>query len=88
MIHRFMHSLRHKTLMMPLQVMEAEVEDSEDRRRHQNKSRDIRKKRLTAQQMDERQDNHDRKQLAHQHPSDLLRSLTHVWIGRGQHGII
>ena len=80
--------MRHKTLMMPLQVMDAEVEDSEDRRRCQNKSRDIHKKWLTAQQMDERHDNHDRRQLAHQHPSDLLCSPTHVWIGGGQHSVI
>ena len=46
-------------------------------------------RRLTAQQKDERrQDNGDKKRLAHHHPSDLLRSLTREQIGRGQHGVI
>jgi len=31
---------------------------------------------LTAQQKDERQDNHGRRRLARQHPRDLLCSLT------------
>ena len=34
------------------------------------------RRRLTAKQKDERQDNRDRRRLARQHPSDLLRSLT------------
>ena len=37
------------------------------------------RRRLTAQQKDERQDDHDRRRLAHQHPSDLLCSLTRGW---------
>ena len=46
-------------------------------------------RRLTAQQNDERrQDNGDKKQLVRHHPSDLLRSLTHERIGRGQHGVV
>ena len=44
---------------------------------------------LTAQQKDERQqDNCDEKRLARCHPSDLLRSLTHEWIGEGQYGVV
>ena len=35
-----------------------------------------------------RQDNGDKKRLAHHHPSDLLRLLTHERIGRGQHGVV
>ena len=46
------------------------------------------RRRLTAQQKDERQDNHDRRRLAHHHPSDLLRSLTRVQIGGGKHGVV
>ena len=43
-------------------------------------------RRLTAQQKDERrQDNSDKKRLAHHHPSGLLRSLIHERIGGGQH---
>ena len=34
------------------------------------------RRQLTAQQKDERQDNRDRRQLAHQYTSDLLFSLT------------
>ena len=45
--------------------------------------------RLTAQQKDERrQDNDDKKRLARQHSSDLLRSLTREQIGGGQHSIV
>ena len=44
------------------------------RRQRQNKSRD--RKRSTAKQKDERQDNRDRRRIAHQHPSGLLCSLT------------
>ena len=50
-----------------------EVEDSEDRNRHQNESR----RQLTTQRKNERQDNGNRRRLALQHPRDLLRSLTH-----------
>ena len=56
-------------------AIEVKVEDSDNRRRCQNKSRDI-KDGLTAQQKDERQDNRDRRPLVRQHPSDLLGSLT------------
>jgi len=46
-------------------------------------------RRLTVQQKDERrQNNGDKKRLERHHPSDLLRSLTHEWIGGGQHGIV
>ena len=34
------------------------------------------RRRLTAQQKDESQDNHDRRRFVRQQPSDLLRSLT------------
>ena len=43
--------------------------------RRQNKSITYRRQ-LTVQQKDERQDNCDRRQLARQHPNDLLRLLT------------
>ena len=44
---------------------------------------------LTAQQKDERrQDNSDKKRLAHHNTSDLLHSLTLEWIGRGQYGVV
>ena len=52
--------------------MEIEVEDWEDRRQCQNKSRCIHEM-LNKK----KKDNVDKKQLARQHPSDLLRSLTH-----------
>ena len=45
-------------------------------------------RRLTAQQKDERQDNGDKKRLAHHHLSDLLCSLTRKRIGGGQHGVV
>ena len=91
-IYGFMHSLCtfwHVPLRMPSRDgMEIEVEDSEDRRRHQNKSRCM-EDGLTAQQKDgRRQDNGDEKRLAHHYPSDLLHSLTHERIGGGQHGVI
>ena len=44
---------------------------------------------LTAQQKNERrQDNGDKKRLAHHHPSDLLCSLSRERIGGGQHGVV
>ena len=89
-IHGFMHSLCtfwHVLLRMPSRNgMEIEVEDSEDRRQRQNKSRCSYGRWLTAQQKDERQqDNGDRKRLACHHPSDLLHSLTRERIDGGQH---
>ena len=64
-IYGFMHSLCtfwHMLLMMPSRDgMEIEVEDLEDRRQRQNEYG----RWLTAQQKDERQDNCDKKRLAH-----------------------
>ena len=76
-IYGFMHSLHtfwHVLLRMPLHDgMEIKVDG----------------RRLAAQQKDERrQDNGDKKRLACHHLSNLLRSLTHEWIGGGQHGIV
>ena len=92
-VYGFMHSLRtfwHMPLRKPSRNgMEIEVEDSEDRRQRQNKSRCSYGRQLTAQQNDERrQDNGDRKRLACHHPSDLLCSLTRERIGGGQHGVV
>ena len=61
--------------------MEIKVEDSEQRPNGRCMK--------DAQQRDERrQDNGDMKQLACQHPSDLLRLLTRERIGGGQHGVV
>ena len=46
-------------------------------------------RRLTAEQKHgRRQDNSDKKRLAHHYPSDLLRSLTREQIDGGQHGVV
>ena len=46
-------------------------------------------RRLTAQQKYERrQENGDKKRLAHQHWSNLLRSLSHDRDDGGQHGVV
>ena len=62
--------------------VEIEVEDSEDIRQHQNKSRCMEDGQLLNKRMK------DKKQLARHHPSDLLHSLTHEQIGGGQHGVV
>ena len=51
-------------------------------------SPDVWKTVITAQQKEERQDNGNEKQLARHHLSDLIHSLTHERIGRGQHGVV
>ena len=62
--------------------------DVKDRRQSQNKSRCI-EDGFTAQQKDERrQDNSDKERLARHHRSDLLRLLTHEWIGEEKNGVI
>ena len=46
-------------------------------------------RRLPAQQKDERrQDNGDKKQLAHHHPSNLLRPMTRERVGGGQYSVV
>ena len=76
-IYGFMHSLYtfwHLPLRMPSRDgLEIEVDGRQ----------------LAAQQKDKRrQDNGDTKRLACHHLSDFLHSLTHEWIGGGQHDVV
>ena len=59
-----------------------------DRRQSQNKSRCM-EDGFTAQQKDERrQDNGDKERAVRHHRSDLLRLLTHEWIGEEKNGVV
>ena len=69
----FTHSI-HTFWHVPLRIMRwrSRTRRIKDARTVQDYIR-----RLTAQQKNERQHNRDRRRLVRQHPSDLLRSLTH-----------
>jgi len=68
-MYRFMHSLLTSLACAAHDAITMEVDSVQ-----------IYGRWLTAQQKDERrQDNGDKKCLAHQHSSNLLRSLTHEW---------
>ena len=78
-INWFTHSLCTCLACAAYDVRSRSIEDLKGRRRQQNESRCMKDGSLiTAQQNDKRrQDDGDKKRLAHQHWSDLLHSLIH-----------